>query len=675
MPEPIRCFILTSLFVFACIPVFSRDTVSTRSTSLDSLVVVGHRYTSPIRETKDGRVLWKMAELVALPKILGNADPIRYMQMLPGIGTNAEMQSGIHIQGCDNSHNVVSINGVPIYNVNHLMGFFSTFNASHFSTMSIQKNLSVSSLPNRLGGGVDMMFGEEQPEKVSGELAVGLISSQGTLKLPLSRKTTLTLSLRVAYLNLLYGRWLKTESSQVKYSFSDYNLTLRHRFNRRHTLTVDFYAGRDAGGMEESGYLSCMRANWGNIMGAIHWTYKGDTYRMNHTLYVTNYHNIFRLSMQDQDYALRSNITDLGYRGQAEYGRWNVGGDVIWHGIQPQLLDTRNTYNISNQKPLRQNTVEASLFADYSLPLISCLMMKFGVRTTLYGVRDCFRGNVDPSVSLLYDKDTWSISASYYLRHQYLFQTGFTNAGFPTEFWVSSDVDNRPQYVHGCNLATQLALFRGRYRLSVEAFYKRLYNQVDYQGNILDLVNKEYNLNGSLIHGHGNNIGFNIMLNKCTGNLRGWLAYSYTHASRRFNELSGQRSYPASHDRPHEFNAVVSYNVSGHWSFGGCLAFASGTPFTAPVSVEFINGCVVSQYGEYNGNRLKAYFRLDVSADYKWKSRGGVEQGVNISLYNVTCRRNDLFYRITTREDNAFAYRPLSFYLPILPSVSYSCKF
>ena len=115
--------------------------------------------------------------------------------------------------------------------------------------------------------------------------------------------------------------------------------------------------------------------------------------------------------------------------------------------------------------------------------------------------------------------------------------------------------------------------------------------------------------------------------------------------------------------------------MSGHWSFGGNVVFASGTPFTAPLSIEFINGNIVSQYGPFNGNRLKPYFRVDASANYKWKTHSGREHGINISLYNVTCRENDLFYRVKTKEDLSFAYRPLSFIMPILPSISYFCKF
>lgn len=653
----------------------AQETVDIRSVVLDSLVVKGNRYSSPVRELSDGSLVWKMNTMEDLPKILGNSDPIHYTQMLPGIGTNAEYQSGIYVQGCDNSHNSVSINGVPIYNVNHLLGFFSIFNASHYSSLCVRKNLSDPSSANRLGGGLDMQTSDAIPENVNGEIAVGLISSQGTVRVPVDGKTALTVSARGAYINMLYGNWLKVDKTQTRYSFSDYNATITCHLGDRNTITADFYTGNDNGGFGEANYLSDTKAKWGNVMGALHWLYKGKEYDVRQSLYATYYHNSFHLSMQELSYILPSSIVDVGYKGQVSAGRWNTGIDAVWHDIRPQYLDADNTFNVASVRKVRQQSVESSVYIEYILPLRTDLAMKSGVRATVYSTDGSVFGSADPSLSMTYDNRTVMFSATCYLRHQYLFQTGFSSSGLPTEFWMSCSSRHRPQYAYGTSVAASAYFLKRMYRVSAEIFYKRLSHQVEYKGNILDLVNTEYSLDNSLIHGDGTNCGFSVMLNKCSGNLRGWIAYSYTNSKRRFSEFADKRKYPSSHERPHEFNSVVTYDMSGHWCFGGNAVFASGTPFTAPRSIEFINGNIVSQYGSFNGNRLKTYFRVDVSANYKWKTRRGRENGINISLYNVTCRQNDLFYRVKTSEDLSFAYRPLSFIMPILPSISYFCKF
>jgi outer membrane receptor protein involved in Fe transport len=165
------------------------------------------------------------------------------------------------------------------------------------------------------------------------------------------------------------------------------------------------------------------------------------------------------------------------------------------------------------------------------------------------------------------------------------------------------------------------------------------------------------------------------MFNKCNGPLTGWISYTYTHATRTFSAIKQTGHYPASHERPHELNAVATYTLNRHWSFGATFVYASGTPFTAPVSISLIDNNLMMKYGEYNSSRLKPYHRLDLSANYKWQSRRCREQGINLSLYNAIAQENELFYYIKTRDDGSFAYRPVTFMLRILPSISYFCKF
>lgn len=670
----LKCLICITFLMFCQSGVNAQDTLSIRNVLLDNIVVKGYR-SSPVKETADGSMLWVMTSMNELPKILGNADPIHYTQMLPGIGTNAEYQSGIHVQGCDNSHNIVSINEVPLYNVNHLLGFFSIFNASHFSTLNIKKSLYDVSTANRLGGGLDMKTNDNIPDSINGEFAVGLISSQGTLRMPLGRRTSMTLSLRGSYINMLYGRWLKADETRIKYSFYDCNFLLSHHIDDRNTLTFDFYSGNDFGKFDESYFLSDNEAKWGNVMGSIGWKHNGRGFNVSQTIYGTYYHNNFCLLMQSNNYGLRSSIMDLGYKGNLTAGRWDMGLDAVWHNFEPQYLDNNNSFNVTRGNPERQQSTETSAFIQYTLPLRKYTSMILGARATLYSSGGNQFGSADPSLAIIYDNRTVMLSASCYVRHQYLFQTGFSSSGLPTEFWMSTGSIHRPQYAYGGNVTATAYLAERKYRLSAEIFYKRLYHQVEYQGTILDLVNTEYNLDNNLIHGKGSNCGFNVMLHKCSGNLKGWIAYTYTHSRRKFQEFADDRNYPSSHERPHEVNSIVTYSLHRHWTFGCNLVFASGTPFTAPVSIELINGNVVSQYGPYNGNRLKPYFRLDASANYKWKSSHGMEQGINFSLSNVTCRKNDLFYRVKFKKNKEFAYKPLSFFIPILPSVSYFYKF
>ena len=673
-----RCFPTIMMLCAFSSPVIAQDDEEKAwSLSLDTITVRGARHTSAVKGHGDGSLQWNMQMMDDLPKILGNADPLHYAQMLPGIQTNSEYKSGINIRGCESSHNMISIGGTPIFNANHLMGFFSTFNASHYKALSLHKSTTLASTSNRLGGELNMELPTERPDSLGGELAVGFISSQATVRTPIGRKTGLTVSARASYMNLLYGRWLRAADQQLLYSFYDANATLTHRINERNLLVLDAYSGNDRLTMKESDYHTEMGDNWGNRMAALHWLYgTGNDLAIHTTGYVTTYDNKFQLLMQGADFQLLSAITDIGLKSTADYKRWRWGIESVVHHIEPQSLKADESFNKSNGDTPATNSLETSLFAEYAQPLAENLQAVAGLKGThyLYSEGNAY-ASADPSIALRYDDYVTQLSIGASTKHQYLFQTGFSNMGLPSEFWLSCSDRRKPQYAYVWSASAARYLFGRRYRLSADAYYMQLYHQIEYSGSVLDYVNSTYDIERNLLYGKGYNYGFSLMLQKCSGNLTGWLSYAYTRARRTFDHVKMQDYYPAAHERPHEVNAVGSYSLGRHWSFGATFVYASGTPFTAPRHLAFINTNFLIDYGEHNANRLKPYERLDLSVNYKWYTSLFREQGLNLSVYNVMGRGNELFYYVSTKAGADFAYKPISFVVDVLPSISYFCKF
>ena len=360
------------------------------------------------------------------------------------------------------------------------------------------------------------------------------------------------------------------------------------------------------------------------------------------------------------------------WRNQAEYGeiitrptdrRENYVKRCV--GLPGQTLEIRNRMVYLDGK---KNKEPENVQYTYHVKLTG------GLRWNIYHLPGYTTSSLNPNLSLSYESYHTQLMAGYAVRHQYLLQTGFSSMGLPTEFWLSCGDGKSPQYAHEFSLTAAQYLFRRRYRISVDVFYRKLYNQVEFSGSVLDYFNTKADLNKQMLFGHGENYGFNVMLNKCSGRLTGWLSYSYTQAKRRFDALGAQR-YPASHERPHEVSVVGTYSFNNHWSIGSVFVYASGTPFTAPAYVAMYNQNLLINYGEHNANRLKPYVRLDLSVNYKWRGRWIRENGINLSLYNATSRNNEIFYYVSTDEDGSFAYRATKFQLRILPSVSYFCKF
>lgn len=643
--------------------------------TIREISVQGHRLNSFLLEAPNGISRIDLRMMDEMPRILGNADPMHYAQLLPGVQTNSEYDAGLHVQGCDNAHNLVAINGVPLYNVAHLLGFFSIFNTPHFATMQLERSAAYAVMDNRLGAHVNMIMSDTLRLTVSGDVSVGPISSQGTLRLPIGRHSLLTVSARQAYLNLLYGQWMKIETEIMRYNFGDYNLSWLWQPNERHTLSFDFYQGNDHASYADDDYLLDTSLKWGNTMAALHLnSMVGYDSQLRQTLYFTHSYNKLILDMSSLYVDVPSRISDVGYQADLTTGRWHTGLQVIGHSIAPQDPRVNGLFNIEKTEQPTEHTIEGSVYADYTLQT-GYLSTTAGLRTVYYQYGNYHRVALDPVVSLFYQLSGASqLILRSSLKHQYLHRSGFSDMGLPTEFWFSASQQFPAQYAWNVSLGFETWTRNRMFHLSVEAYYKRLYHQQECSGNVFDVLYSSYDLQSMLLHGQGYNYGVNVLIEKRKGKLTGWLSYTWGRAMRRFSDSSYQGWYPANHERPHELNAVATYRLNSHWSFGGTYVFASGTPFTAPHKFYLLNESIISVFGEHNGNRLNPYMRLDLSVNYDFRQRHGRRSGINVSLYNVTMHDNDIYYRLKIYKES-FAAKPFRFMLKMMPSINYYYQF
>lgn len=684
-----RVFCIFIYVVFGILKGVSAEMTDTLNHyGLQAVEIRGKRLRSQLREI-EGTSIISMSLMDEMPHILGNADPLHYAQLLPGVQTNSEYDAGLHIQGCDNSHNYVSLGGAPVYNTAHLLGFFSIFNAGHFSEMSLQKSPVSASFPNRLGGRVDMLtptwLAAEDSLSVGtvhGELSVGPMSSQGTLRLPVGKRSLLLLSARAAYLNLLYSKWLEVDGDEVKYDFSDYNLSYITQLDDANVLKIEGYWGYDKMKIGQASYGLQGKLKWNNTMAALHWYSRskdglnegGKDWSMEQMVYYSRYANRLNVGEYSFQVGMRSFIFDLGYKGNFSWGRWRMGAEVVRHQLLPQ--DIGITGNLANYQTdaHHQLATEASVYLQYCQPLGEKLLMEMGARVSGYHCQKSFY-RVMPHLKFNYDlSPSAKLNLNLGIRNQYLFQTGFSSAGLPTEFWFAADKNHRPQYAYHAALQGEFWFAEKEYRLSVETYYKWLMNQIENNSNMFDILFSSYSFDGSLLHGKGYNYGLNLLLEKRRGKLTGWLSGSLGRAMRKFDGEQYQEWYPAGHERIYELNAVATYRINRRVSLGSTYVLASGPPYTKVNYAYLMSGNLVTEYGPHNGDRVKPYMRLDLSVSYDFATKGKVRSGINFSLYNVTMHGNDLFYRIKVY-DNHVRYNAFKFLMPIMPSINYYCKF
>lgn len=638
---------------------------------LESTTFVSQRHSSAIKAVDGSSLKVDIDMIQSLPKILGNTDPVNFIRNLPGVQTSSEYDSGIHVNGCDNSHNSITIGNVPLFSVNHLFGFFSVFNSTHYDRMRFSTSAKST---NRIGGELVMELPDTLSRKVTGDINVGMMSTQGTLGLRIGRHSHMRLSARQSYMNLLYGRWLKISGSPIRYGFGDYNFSWLYAKDRDR-IWVDAYLGNDKANIRESNYSVALHADWGNSMGAIHWEHKGNGLRHRHSLHYSGYRSNSGVSQYDSRIDLDSYIRNYGYRSDFYWKDFIFDLEASWYDVLPQTPSLDGLYGSGNQTEERQDGLEASAGAEYRKTFGYSWDVEAALKGNMYisPEREVF-WSASPRASVTYNAyQAGKVTASYRLSRQHLFQTGLSNIGLPFEFWLMAGKHSKPQMSHDFELSYKGEFFNDAIAVSASAYYKQMYNQVEYYGDVMDLFTTVYDLDSHLLKGRGWNYGLNMMVHKQTGDFTGWVSYSLGRALRKFDHPDHTGIYPANHERIHELNVVGTYKV-GRWDFAGTFVCASGTPFTAPDYYYLSSGQIITQYGEHNACRMRPYIRLDISASYSIIKDERQENGINVSLYNITARENDVMYRMFIN-DGTYSYGPMSFFLKVVPSVSYYHKF
>lgn len=634
---------------------------------IDSTIFVTNRHSSSVKAISGGITEVSLEQIQNLPKILGNTDPIRFIRNLPGIQTNSEYDSGIHIQGCDNAHNEVSIKGVPVYGVSHLFGLFSTFNPVHFDRM----RFSTSSGSNHLGGILEMNLPDTLSQRVTGEITAGIISSQGSLGIKAGDKSHFRISARQSYMNLLYRQWMKIGESPIRYGFGDYNFSWQITPTKNDRIWFEGYFGHDRANISENTFDVGLGLQWRSYFGSSHWEHKGQNALCHNTIYFSGYDSYSVLNQDISSISLDTHIRTAGYKGKMKWKMADIGLDLTYFDVLPQCPYSEGLYDTNSPAQKRQNALETSFYGGYHITLADKWNLQANLRGNAYlSPEQKVFWSISPDISASFNAYRYGkITASYRWNRQHLFQCGLSNIGLPIEFWFMAGDYSAPQYAQSADFGYELQLFNQSLVFSSNLYFKRLYNQVEYKGDLFDFFNSIYRLEDHLLKGDGWNYGLSLMLHKQSGDFTGWISYSAGRALRRFDNRDYTGIYPANHERIHELNAVCSYKLR-NWDFSGTFVFASGVPFTAPAYFYISSVQLITKPGKHNACRMRPYARLDLSVTYGFA--GGSE--INFSLYNATGRENDVMYRLN-ETNGVYSYGPMSFFLRWIPSISYRYKF
>ncbi|MCY4171039.1 MAG: TonB-dependent receptor plug domain-containing protein [Bacteroidetes bacterium] len=146
----------------------------------------------------------EISDLETLPVLLGEPDVQKILQLLPGVQGGREGNSGLYVRGGRADQNLILLDGLPLYNPSHLLGFFSMFPAQAMKNVQFYKGGFPARYGGRLSSVIDYTMKEGNLKRYRGQVAAGILSSRVLIEGPIKRdKASFLLSGRRTLIDLL----------------------------------------------------------------------------------------------------------------------------------------------------------------------------------------------------------------------------------------------------------------------------------------------------------------------------------------------------------------------------------------------------------------------------------------------------------------------------------------
>jgi hypothetical protein len=284
-------------------------------------------------------------------------------------------------------------------------------------------------------------------------------------------------------------------------------------------------------------------------------------------------------------------------------------------------------------------------------------------------------GGLEPRVSLRFGLTaTSSLKASYARTRQYLLLATRTNAPTPLDVWEPVGTYIKPQRGDQYAVGYASTVADGGYEVSVEAYYKGLYNVLDFVEGSDVILNPR--VETALLQGIGRAYGLEAFVRKQVGDVTGWISYTLSKSEQRFRVgenggINAGEWFPSPIDKTHELSVIALKPLGTRWTFGSTFSLATGLPVTYPVSRYQLDDYVIPEYGPRNGSRLPMYHRLDISFTRAMK-RGELQLGA-FNVYNRFNAQSMTFRQSVADPARTEAVR-LSIF-GVVPSISYTYRF
>lgn len=674
--------------------------------SFDEVFVFGTQ--SLQRVSGSSQIKLPLSLVKSQPSLLGEPDLFKTIMLLPGVQTGVEGTAGLHVRGGSSDQNLILLNEMTLYNVNHLLGFLSVFNMDAMRSATFLKGGLPARYGGRLSSVLDVKMKEGNLKEFHGIASIGLLSSQLMMEGPiLKEKIGYMIAARRTYSDLLYRPILISKSDvNGGYSFYDINGNLYWNLNERNSLYYSLFNGNDKGFLNEDYSAETsqkIKIRWGNTAQAIRWNHVYNTRAFsNLSLTYSSYRYLNnRAFLQTENLFNKEIITENSYSASikdiaVKYGmEQNIG---THHQLQYGIAATYHVYKpgITSVYSMREGidssiiarkveAVEIRGYVEDHILLFDKLEINVGMHLSSFFVDDTSYASIEPRISgVFHIGEKGSVKASYSRLSQYVGLLSSTCIGLPTDLWIPATRQIPPQsselFVLGYHHFTKWM------NLSVEAYYKSMDGLVEYkQGASYNLGRESWE--ELVAVGTGEAYGIEFLGEKNFGKVSGWISYTLSKNTRHFPEIDD--SFPYKYDRRHNLSFTGIYNFSKRTGLSFIWVYYSGENVTLSnaryvtypgltsdyqFNAEWFPGLsTVENFTDRNNLQLEPYHRLDIGMTIK-KMKKKSERIWRFGIYNIYNRQNTFFIMMYEDEEDVISLNKYSF-TPIMPYVRYEIKF
>ena len=685
----------------------------------EEVVVTGEKIDHNIASADVGRMEMKIETIKAMPALMGEADVIKSVQLLPGVQSGGEGNSGYYVRGGGTDQNLILLDEATVYNAGHLFGFFSIFNADAVKNVELIK----SGMPAYYGGRAASILSVYQKEgnlkKYEVEGGLGLIFSHLTVQGPIKKnKASFIISGRRTYADMLIQPFLKATSPLKGMGFYFYDLNAKFNIiiNDKHRLYFGAYYGNDVYGFKSASAQTICKFHWGNATASARWNYIiNDKMFLNTSATFSYYDFNTEMGMDVFNFKLKSGIRDYGLKSELTWlptPKHNIrfGVHDVFHQCLPgqYAVQAGEGFDFALPKVQPYLANELSVYAHDEWDIVRRLKLNVGLRYTNFCHIGPFTryilnntGNVVDSITyrpgelisqynkveprlsmrILLDSAT-SIKASATLNYQFLHQISIASISLPTDVWMPCTDLLKPQTVVQVSLGVFRNFHQNMFETYIDLYYKKMYNLAEYKDG-LDFSSLNINPDQLYVFGQGWSAGAEFFVKKTRGRFTGFIGYTLAYTRRQFDDLNYGNPFWAKYDRRHDVSISLSYEILRHkLNVSALWVYQTGNTMTIPVGYYFYMGSYITEFSERNGYRMPPYHRLDIAVNWTIKKTRRFETGLNFSIYNVYNRKNPFFIFLETHTHmdpetmdfsiNSKAYQMSLF--PIIPSIMWWFK-